>query len=145
MPTTKEGVVAVTFIKKGKALSAVPDALALTQKGTPRLKRLKAIEDARQFTLMVTPERKAHLKMLAVQRHVTLLTLFNEALTAFFAAPPENIPHSTSPVGASKLTVKVEPATADAIRASAEKHQVSHQALLAAALETFLAVVAFGG
>ena len=127
---------AVTFVKKGKAAPATPElpAPVLTQKGMPRLKRLKAIEDARQFTVMVTPERKAHLKMLAVQRHVTLLTLLHEALVAFLAAPPESIPHSMSPAGATKMTVKVEPATADAIRTLAEMHRVSHQALLIVAL-----------
>lgn len=130
----------VTFIKKGKPVPAIPDAPApvLTKKGMPRLKRLEAIQDARQFTVMVTPERKVHLKMLAVQRHVTLLTLLNETLTTFFAAPPSSIPHSMSPAGATKLTVKVEPATANAIRALAERHRISHQALLAAALGAFL-------
>ncbi|MGE5548250.1 MAG: hypothetical protein ACM33T_15195 [Solirubrobacterales bacterium] len=127
---------AVTFIKKGQA-AAVPDATApaLTLKGMPRLKRLEAIKNARQFTVMVTPERKAHLKMLAIQQHVTLLTLLNEALAAFFAASPSSIPHSMSPAGGIKLTVKVEPATAEAIRTLAEKHGISHQALLAVALE----------
>lgn len=131
---------AVTFVKKGKATSAVPNqsTLGLTQKGMPRLKRLEAIKEARQFTVMVTPEQKVQLKMLAVHRHVTLLTLLNESLLAFFAVNPASIAQSRSPVGAAKLTVKVEPILADAIRALAKKHGISHQALLAAALDALL-------
>lgn len=125
---------AVTFINKPKAQQ---DPLQPTAKGTVPLKRKEAIKGARQFTIIVTSERKVALKLLGVQQGKTVMSLLAEVLTLFVASLPEVIAKTASPHPGERIGFKVEPALWEAVRKLADDREVSVQALIATALDEY--------
>jgi hypothetical protein len=103
-----------------------------------RLKRNRAIAHPHHFTVKLTLDRKTEVKVLAAQRGITIMALFEKALTDLMCSLPRQIPRSPAPDSWQRIVFKVDQTMKEAVQALGYLHGVTAQDIISAALDAYL-------
>jgi hypothetical protein len=102
-----------------------------------RFKREKAIQSPHQFTVKLSPARRTELKVMAAHKGITMLGMFEAALTEFIKSPPARIPRSPAPAGWQRIVFKVEPAVKTSVHELGARLNVTAQDIITAAVDVY--------